>query len=246
MAKKMFGILFCAAVTVCGLQSDLVSVSGALQDDMALMQQANDAETEGLVREDGRYRYYENDKPVTDSWITTEEGTFYFDEDGMASVCSCRIGGTYYVFDEEGRLLQPSGAKIVKIEADDGTLRRFYVDEDGKAVSGWSDDKKYYFDKTGEMVTGIVVLKEKFYCFQAGGKYNKAKTQKIRKTAKYEKPFSNLKKYIGSPKKARYYASCYGKGRDGILTYENFIVYTFKPDSGIEIFMGAESGRSEE
>lgn len=71
----------------------------------------------------------------------------------------------------------------------------------GRACGGWSDDKKYYFDETGAMVTGITVIKEKFYSFNANGKFNKEKTQKIRKTAKYEKPFSGLQKYIGKPKK---------------------------------------------
>lgn len=240
MSIKKFCTVLCAAVTICGLQSEPVPVSAARQQDMVVTQQEDAGQTEGLAKENGHYRYYESGQPVTDSWITTDEGTFYFDEDGMPAVFSYNIDGICYIFDQEGRLLQPSGKKMVKIETEDGTIRRFYVDADGKAVNGWSEDKKYYFDKTGEMVTGIVVIKEKFYCFQSGGKYNKTKTQKIRKTAKYEKPFSNLKKYIGSPKKARYYASCYGKGKDGILTYENFTVYTFRPDNGIEIFMGAE------
>lgn len=108
------------------------------------------------------------------------------------------------------------------------------------SASGWSDDKKYYYDKNGEMVTGIAVIEGKFYCFKSDGKYDKSKTKKIQKAATYEKPFSKLKKYIGKPNKSKYLASCYGKGKDGILTYDNFEVYTFRPDKGKEIFMGAE------
>lgn len=227
LAKRILCAAVFAAVTSAGLQTAPVRIHAA-------------AENEGLVKEDGHYCYYEDGQPVTDSWITVEEGTFYFDGDGKASVLSCSIEGDYYVFDGEGRLMQPSGTRIVKVEAEDGQTKKYYVDSDGMAVSGWSDDKKYYFDKTGAMVTGITVIKEKFYCFQANGRYNQAKTQKIRKTARYEKPFSDLQKFIGKPKKAKYYASCYGKGRDGILTYDGYKVYTFKPDRGAEIFMGAE------
>lgn len=199
-----------------------------------------DGQQEGLRKENGQYCYYEDGQPVTDRWVTAEEGTFYFDEEGRASVLSCKIDGEYFVFDQEGRLIRPSDKKIVKIETEDGQQLKYYVNTEGRACSGWSDDKKYYFDETGAMVTGITVIKEKFYSFNANGRYNKEKTQKIRKTAKYEKPFSGLKKYIGKPKKAKYYASCYGRGKDGILTYEGFTVYTFKPDKGTEIFMGVE------
>lgn len=108
------------------------------------------------------------------------------------------------------------------------------------AASGWSKDKKHYFDNNGEMVTGIVLIEGKFYSFKNNGQYDKSTTKKVQKAAAYEKPFSKLKKYIGKPNKSKYLASCYGKGKDGILTYDNFEVYTFRPDKGKEIFMGAE------
>lgn len=237
--KKICCTVLCAAILAGGLQMHTVSV-GAADDETAAQPSAQSGELNCLVEEDGNYRYYENGQMVTDSWITTEDGTYYFDEDGLACVLSCKINGDYYIFDEEGRLIQPTETKIVKLKAKDGQTRKYCVDTEGMACSGWSEDKKYYFDKTGAAVTGITVIKEKFYCFYASGAYNKNKTQKIRKTAKYEKPFADLKKYIGKPQKAKYYASCYGKGKDGILTYDAFTVYTFKPDRGAEIFMGAE------
>lgn len=108
------------------------------------------------------------------------------------------------------------------------------------AKSGWTEDKTHYFDENGEAATGIVVINEKFYCFNSDGKYLAKKTSKIRKAAKYEKPFANLKKLLGEPNKSKYYASCYGNSKDGVLVYDNFTVYTFKPVKGKEIFMGAE------
>lgn len=240
MRKRILCAAVCTAVLGAGLQVSLVPVSGAAENASAQAQSTEDVEKDGLVEEDGAYRYYEDGQPVTDRWITAEGNTYYFDENGEASVLKCRIDGAYYVFDQEGRLIQPSGKRVVKVTTGDGEVKRYYADPEGKALSGWSQDKTYYFDKTGEMVTGAIVLKEKFYFFNASGRYNKDKTQKIRKAAKYEKPFADLLKYIGKPKKAKYYTSCYGKGKDGILTYDGYKVYTFKPDSGAEIFMGAE------
>ncbi len=106
--------------------------------------------------------------------------------------------------------------------------------------SGWTEDKTHYFYEDGEVATGIVVINKKFYCFNQNGKYLVQKTAKIRKAAKYEKPFANLKKFIGQPNKSKYYTSCYGNGQDGVLTYDNFTIYTFKPAKGKEIFMNAE------
>lgn len=128
----------------------------------------------------------------------------------------------------------------------DGLIEKdgcYYYYENGEMVTDrWilSGDKKYYFKKDGEAATGIIVIDEKFYCFGKNGKYNKQKTKKIRKAARYKKPFANLKKFIGKPDKVKYYASCYGNGKDGILSYGNFTIFTFKPVKGAEIFMGAE------
>lgn len=240
MRKRILCAAVCTAILGAGLQVHLLPAYGAVEYFSMRAQEAENGDKDGLVEEGGSYRYYEDGQLVTDSWITAEGHTYYFGEDGKASVCKCKIGGSYYVFDQDGRLFQPSEKKVVKVENEDGEVKRYYVDTDGTVRSGWSEDQTYYFDKAGEMVTGVMVLKEKFYFFNASGKYNKEKTQRIRKAAKYEKPFSNLQKYIGKPKKAKYYASCYGKGKDGILTYDGFKVYTFRPDSGTEIFMGAE------
>lgn len=243
MKKKVCSVTICAAVCAAGLCIRPVPVSAVPAS--VFTQQPEElsisgAEKNGLIQEGGNWYYYEDGSCLTEQWMTVENDTYYFGADGAAAVCSRQIDGTYYVFDGDGRLLHPASAEIVKVQGKDDKTRKYYTDTDGTAISGWSEDRNYYFDETGEMVAGITVIKEKFYCFNSGGKYNKARTLKIRKTAKYEKPFAALKKYIGKPQKAKYYVSCYGKGKDGILTYDGFQVYTFKPDSGAEIFMGAE------
>lgn len=236
MKKKMICTAACAAVW----GACLMFPASIARDGAAIPTEAAVHEENGLVKKDGTLRYFQDGQPVTKRWATVEGATYYFDGDGNASVLKCRIDGDYYVFDKEGRLLMPSGKKVVRVETPDGEYRTYYVDTEGKAASGWSADKKYYFDKTGEATTGITVIKEKFYCFAENGRLNQQKTQKIRKAAKYEQPFSSLKKYIGKPEKSSYYKSCYGAGKDGILSYGSFKVYTFKPDKGAEIFMGAE------
>ncbi len=202
--------------------------------------EASESVKEGLVKEEENFRYYEDGQPVTKRWITVNGHTYYFDKNGNASILKCKIDGSYYVFDKEGKLLLPSGKKIVRVETPDGDIQKYYINPRGIALSGWSGGKDHYFDKTGEMVTGIQVINETFYCFSANGKLNRQKTKKIQKAAKYEHPFSSLKKYIGNPKTYKYFDSCYGAGKDGVLTYEGFIVYTYKPGDGTEIFMGAE------
>ncbi|MCX4304112.1 MAG: hypothetical protein OSJ66_08960 [Clostridia bacterium] len=119
----------------------------------------------------------------------------------------------------------------------------YYYYKNGKHVKNklvTIGNDKYYLKNDGSAAKGVMFIKEKFYYFGNDMKYNAAKTKKIRNAAKYEKPFFKLKKLIGKPDKAKYYSSCYGKGKDGVLKYKYFKVYTFKPDKGKEIYMGAE------
>lgn len=197
-----------------------------------------DAVLEGFVEENGESHYYENGELVTDEWVDADGFTYYFKKDGNTAVGKYKIDGQYYVFNDAGQLMQPASKKVISIETDDGT-KKYYVNPDGTARSGWAN-RQYYFYKDGEMATGIILINGKFHCFKANGKYNAGKTSKIQKAAKYEKPYANLKKLIGRPNKAKYYASCYGSGKDGVLSYENFTVYTYKPTKGKEIFMNVE------
>ncbi len=192
-----------------------------------------------LVREDGKYRYYEDGKAVKNRWVTVDGRRYHFGKDGSAAVFASKIKGRYYVFDSKGRLMCPDIRQIVSVKAG-GETKKYQVDPDGTAASGWAEDKTYYFYETGEAATGYAVVKDKFFYFNANGRYAAAKTKKVRKAAKYEKPFAELQKLIGKPEKSRYAPSCYGKGKDGMLKYSRFIVYTFKPDRGTEIFMGVD------
>lgn len=126
---------------------------------------------------------------------------------------------------------------------ENGKLRFYKNGRKMKNKWGSSGKKKYYFGANGNAVTGVCVIKGKFFVFNSEtAVYNEDKTKNIRSIAKYGKSFTALKKQLGKPKKTEYLeGSCYGDGKDGILTYKNFTVFTFLPRQGEEIFMGAQS-----
>jgi glucan-binding YG repeat protein len=172
---------------------------------------------------------------VKKEWQTVDGKKYYFKSDGSAATLSTKISGKYYIFSKKGVLYSPKSTSVVTI----GKVK-YQVKSNGIAASGWSKDKTYYFDKTGKRITGIQVIKGKFYSFASSGKINSSKTKKLQKAAKYEKNIATLRKLLGKPSKVRYYSSCYGDGKDGVWKYKNFTVYTFKPRKGKEIFMGVE------
>ncbi|MBQ9180346.1 MAG: hypothetical protein IJ132_06055, partial [Firmicutes bacterium] len=109
-------------------------------------------------------------------------------------------------------------------------------------IEKWSaKDKKLYYND-GSVVKGTVVWKGKFYAFTDKGKYREDFTKKLRSAATEGKDISELTVLIGNPKKKTYADSCYspGPGKDGIWKYSKFTVYTYKPESGQEIFISAE------
>lgn len=232
--KKIVPAILCALALSVSLAGPCSLIPGSGHIAPATVQAA--AKKNGLKKEKGYYRYYTNGKKLKSCWKVIKGKKYYFKKNGNAAVLSCKIGGTYYVFNEKGQLMQPSLKKIVKIKN-----KKYYVDSKGRAVKGWSKNKKNYFYETGEMVTGIDAFKEKFYCFSASGTYDKAKTDKLRRAARYTKPLAPVLEIIGKPLKVSYSdSSCFGDGQDGELKYKNFTVFTFKPREGEEIFMGVE------
>lgn len=135
-----------------------------------------------------------------------------------------------------------TAAQVQAATPKNGWVKKTYYYKNGKMQkSKWVTigKYKYYFASNGKVTKGIDVIKGKFYRFTSSGKYDAATTKKLQAAAKYEKNFATLKKLIGKPKKSVYMSGCYGPGKDGILTYSQFKVYTYKY-RGKEIFMGAE------
>lgn len=165
-------------------------------------------------------------------------------------VGSVKINGKYYIYKANGKLCKPKKTKVVTIKG-----KRYRVKRNGRAAPGWSRNRKYLFGETGEMYTGTVYHKEKLFAFgekgKSKGRYNKARTKKLRKAAVYAGPMIPLYDLMGSPLKTSYTDSCYGeadpatgeypKWKDGKLTYAHVFIHTVKAPSGTELFMYAES-----
>lgn len=234
--RRLIGMfcLFLAAVTVV----PNILPAGNVTVVKAAKKSTKSKKKNGLVREKGNYRYYKNGKLQKKVWKTIKRKKYYFKKDGNAAAGSCKIGGKYYIFNEKGQLVVPTKKAKTKIVAVKGV--KYQAKAKGLAAKGWSKDKTYYFSANGRMLTGIQVIGEKFYSFGKNGKYDKDKTKKLRKASVYEKDMADLYRLIGKPKKSAYYDGCYGPGKDGILTYKNFTVYTHKAPDGKEIYMGAE------
>lgn len=202
------------------------------------------AKKNGLVRVKGNYRYYRKGKLQKKVWRTIKGKKYYFKKDGNAAIGSLKISGKYYIFNEKGQLVIPSKKAKTKVVTVKGV--KYQAKAKGLAAKGWSTNKKYCFSKNGRMLTGIHVMNEKFYSFGKNGKYDKDKTKKLRKASAYEKDMADLYRLIGKPKKSEYYSGCYrpdwdpGQGKDGVLTYKNFIVYTYKGSTGKEVCMGVD------
>ncbi len=70
MKKSISCAVICAAAFGAGVLICPAPASGAAHDITAISRQAGAPEQNGLVREDGYCRYYEDGQPVTEEWIT--------------------------------------------------------------------------------------------------------------------------------------------------------------------------------
>ncbi len=113
----------------------------------------------GLLKENGSYRYYNNGKLTTSKWKTVDGYKYYFDKNGNAVTLAQKIDGTRYVFDQKGRLKQPSKSKVVTIGSD-----KYYVSKKGKAKSGWvvQSGKLYYAKASGKCLKSTTYRDIKF------------------------------------------------------------------------------------
>lgn len=191
----------------------------------------------GLVKNKNTYYYYQNGKKVKNKWIKIKNKKYYFKSNGQAATGSYKVKGVYYIFKTNGQLYTPSKKSFVTVKA-----KKYLVSTKGKAVSGWVSGKKYYCKKNGAMVTGIQAINNTFYAFNAKGVQNTVLTKKLQAASNYEQDMTDLYALIGKPISSSYQAGCYlGSGKDGALTYRNFVVYTFRYDDGREIFMDVEA-----
>lgn len=116
----------------------------------------------GLVKENGYYRYYKDGVLQKNVWKKLNNRKYYFMSNGNAATYSKKIGGEYYIFNTKGQLLTPSRDKILQV----GTYK-FYVTTKGRPVTGWKiyNNNLYYMHKSGRcaantMIDGVTLTKD--------------------------------------------------------------------------------------
>ncbi len=128
------------------------------------------AQATGWVQENGIWMFYDEDGySVTDTWKKQDGQWYYLDEDGQLSFN--RQIDEYYV-DTEGKRVVNQWVKIANDDdwdsEDAPEFYWYYYGKDGKALTSkfrTLDDKTYYFDGNGRMVTGLVKIDDDTYYF---------------------------------------------------------------------------------
>lgn len=149
------------------------------------------------------------------SWDATDPATSAGTERAAASAISKKVSahysgpykykGTYYIF-KNGKIANGNGKRALKIKG-----------------------KVYGVSASGKALKGTYVIKNKFFSFKKNGLKNAKKTSKLRKAGKEGANYKDFVKVAGKPLKTKYVSgSCYGNGDDGISTYKNFYLYTFR------------------
>ena len=121
------------------------------------------AKATGWVEENGSLKFYEEgDFYATDSWKKYGDDWYYLDEDG--EIATSQEIDEYYV-DDEGKRVANQWVSVNNDNywdsPDEPEVFWHYYGKDGKAVvSRWQkiEEKIYYFDEQGQMLTGKVEI----------------------------------------------------------------------------------------
>lgn len=128
------------------------------------------AQTTGWVEQDGSWMYYDTDGyRMTDSWKKHDGQWYYLDEDGMLSFD--RQIDEYYV-GTDGKRVSNQWVKVANEDdwgsEDEPEFYWYYYGKDGKAIVSkfkTIEEKEYYFDGDGRMVTGLMEIDGATYYF---------------------------------------------------------------------------------
>lgn len=110
----------------------------------------------GLVKENGFYRYYQNGSVVTSTWKTIGGSRYYFNANGNA-ICgkAAKISGKWWIFGNTGKLLKPAKKTIYTL-----TNGKYFVNTSGHPAA------KSWFIRNG-----------KLYCATSSGKLLRSTTK---------------------------------------------------------------------
>lgn len=105
------------------------------------------------------------------------------------------------------------------------------------------DGEIFGFDQKGRMVKNGAYANaaSRLFCFSKDGTADRAKTQKLRKAAKYLSDAKAIRAILGKPKKTKASSSCFREGgTDLLLTYPNIVLSLYRGGDGKELVLFAE------
>lgn len=131
----------------------------------------------GLRFVDGAYYYYDGKGTRTkqnlkEGWNLIA-GYWYYVQNGVlmkaqGEYSSLKINGTYYWFDDEGRMMTN---QLLSMYMGNDEMQFMYLDANGHISTGWKviNNWKYYFDANGHALVGIHVIDGVTYNFAVDG-----------------------------------------------------------------------------
>jgi len=170
-------------------KDSVVKEKDPAKEDISNKEKNRESEKEGWLKEQGSWRFYENNQPVLD-WKQIDNKWYYFNKEG---VMISNIIIDDYLIQENGALAENTWVKI--------SDKWYYATASGKILRNkWEKIAGiwYYFDKEGVMVTNTLVgdyliqnsgtlaentwvkISNKWYYATASGKISRNKWEKIK------------------------------------------------------------------
>ena len=170
-------------------KDSVVKEKDPAKEDISNKEKNRESEKEGWLKEQGSWRFYENNQPVLD-WKQIDNKWYYFNKEG---VMISNIIIDDYLIQENGALAENTWVKI--------SDKWYYATASGKILRNkWGKIAGiwYYFDKEGVMVTNTLVgdyliqnsgtlaentwvkISNKWYYATASGKISRNKWEKIK------------------------------------------------------------------
>ena len=196
------------------------------------------AASNGLVKVNGSYVYYQNGKKLKSQWKTVKGARYYFQKSGAAAAGPATVKGKRYVFSAKGRLLTGKKTRTVKVSGD-----AYRVTKTGRAKAGWTAGKRGLYLENGRRATGLSCYKGKLYWFGDTGVFDSAKTAAIQAAAHKDGNGAELLKLIGKPMKKSSVTGCNPVFTpDGEDVWGDDVTYTFK--NAKLVFLKGEDGNT--
>ena len=116
----------------------------------------------GWVKDEGLWRYYDDDGIFVIGWKKISGKWYYFDTDGYMLTGWQKISGKWYHF-ASGGAMQVGWQKISNVW--------YYFSSSGVMATGWKQISSvwYYFNSSGAMQTGWKTISGKTYYFKSSG-----------------------------------------------------------------------------